>query len=148
MSLINKTPHYRLYTRLTRLMWRNSFPVMHNLDDCNEKIGIALNNGKEDERVYNRSWSSRKIQVILCVGFTVAMIFSILPILLASAVTRAASASSSRIVHCLSASKVPQDIPGSSAWTEDIIPFNTRLNYTPSAFAIPRTVPQVQAAVS
>jgi hypothetical protein len=120
---------------------------MHNLDDSVGKIGIRLNNGEEDERVYNRSWSSTKFQVILCVSFTVVMIFTILPILLASAVARAASDSSSQIIHCLSASKVPQDIPGSSAWIEDIIPYNTRLNYTPSAFAIPRTVPQVQAAV-
>jgi hypothetical protein len=130
-------------------MWRNSFSVTHNLDGSDEKIEIVLNKGKgNDGRVYNRRCSSTKSPVILCMGFTVAMIFSILPILLTCIVARAASTSSSRIVHCLSASKVPQDIPGSAAWTEDIIPYNTRLNYTPSAFAIPRTVPQVQAAVS
>ncbi|PQE09518.1 glucooligosaccharide oxidase protein [Rutstroemia sp. NJR-2017a BBW] len=122
---------------------------MHNLDEFDEKGESVLNKGKEDDGgVYNRSWSSTKSPVIICIGFIVAMIFSILPLLLTCAVARAASTSSSRLVHCLSASKVPQDIPGSAAWTEDIIPFNTRLNYTPSAFAIPRTVPQVQAAVS
>ena len=51
------------------------------------------------------------------------------------------------VVKCLSSNQVPQDIPGSAAFSQDIIPYNLRLNYTPVAFAIPTTVPQVQAAV-
>ncbi|CZR66617.1 related to reticuline oxidase precursor; berberine bridge enzyme [Phialocephala subalpina] len=51
------------------------------------------------------------------------------------------------IVHCLDESGVPQDYPGSSNFTADIIPYNLRLNYTPIAVAVPSTVPQVQGAV-
>ncbi|KAF8853592.1 FAD-binding domain-containing protein [Acephala macrosclerotiorum] len=51
------------------------------------------------------------------------------------------------IVHCLSESNVPQDYPGSSNFTADIIPYNLRLNYTPIAVAVPTTVEEVQAAV-
>jgi len=39
-------------------------------------------------------------------------------------------------------------IPGSSSFSEDIIPYNLRLNYKPIELAIPLTVPQVQAAVA
>jgi FAD/FMN-containing dehydrogenase len=51
------------------------------------------------------------------------------------------------VVNCLASSNVPQDYPGSSDFTQDTIPFNLRLNFTPVAYAVPKTVPQVQAAV-
>jgi FAD/FMN-containing dehydrogenase len=52
------------------------------------------------------------------------------------------------IVSCLAAANVPQDIPGTANFTQDIIPYNLRLPFTPVALAIPSTVAQVQAAVS
>ena len=51
------------------------------------------------------------------------------------------------IVSCLDSSGVPQDYPGSSDFTQDAIPYNLQLNFTPIALAVPSTVPQVQAAV-
>jgi len=45
-----------------------------------------------------------------------------------------------RVVNCLSAANVPQQVPGSSSFLEDIIPYNLRLNYTPIALAIPQYV--------
>jgi hypothetical protein len=51
------------------------------------------------------------------------------------------------IVSCLASSDVPQDYPGSSEFSQDVIPYNLRLNFTPVALAVPLTVPQVQAAV-
>jgi FAD/FMN-containing dehydrogenase len=51
------------------------------------------------------------------------------------------------IVSCLASSGVPQDYPGSSDFSQDVIPYNLRLNFTPIALAVPSTVPQVQAAV-
>jgi FAD/FMN-containing dehydrogenase len=54
---------------------------------------------------------------------------------------------SSSVTGCLSCSKVPQKVPGSDSFAQDIIPYNIRLNFTPIAFAVPTTVPQVQAAV-
>jgi FAD/FMN-containing dehydrogenase len=53
----------------------------------------------------------------------------------------------SSIIKCLDESNVPQDYPGTSNFTQDIIPYNLRLNYTPIAVAVPSTVSQVQAAV-
>jgi FAD/FMN-containing dehydrogenase len=53
----------------------------------------------------------------------------------------------SDIVSCLSSSGVPQDFPGTSDFTQHVIPHNLRLNFTPVALAVPSTVPQVQAAV-
>jgi FAD/FMN-containing dehydrogenase len=51
------------------------------------------------------------------------------------------------IYSCLSAAHVPQELPGSEDFTQDIIPYNLRVNFTPIALAVPQTVPQVQAAV-
>jgi len=51
------------------------------------------------------------------------------------------------IVHCLSSANVPQDYPWTPSFTQDIIPYNLRVNFTPIAVAVPSTVPQVQAAV-
>ena len=52
------------------------------------------------------------------------------------------------IVHCLAAANVPQDIPGTANFTQDIIPYNLRLPFTPVALAIPSAIAQAQAAVS
>jgi FAD/FMN-containing dehydrogenase len=51
------------------------------------------------------------------------------------------------IVDCLAISGVPQEFPGTDNFTQSIIPYNLRLNFTPVALAVPSTVPQVQAAV-
>jgi FAD/FMN-containing dehydrogenase len=51
------------------------------------------------------------------------------------------------IINCLASSGVPQDYPGSSDFSQDVIPYNLRLNFTRIALAVPTTVPQVQAAV-
>jgi FAD/FMN-containing dehydrogenase len=51
------------------------------------------------------------------------------------------------IVDCLAISGVPQEFPGTYNFTQSIIPYNLRLNFTPVALAVPSTVPQVQAAV-
>jgi len=55
--------------------------------------------------------------------------------------------SCAKVVECLSKSDVPQVIPGSDNFTQSIIPYNIRVNFTPIALAVPTTVPQVQAAV-
>jgi FAD/FMN-containing dehydrogenase len=52
------------------------------------------------------------------------------------------------IDDCLSKSSVPVDRAGSANWTADIKPFNSRLQYTPAAVAVPVTIPQIQAAVN
>ncbi len=52
------------------------------------------------------------------------------------------------IDDCLQAAGVPADAKGSSDWSSDVAPFNTRLQYTPAAIAVPTTVAHVQAAVS
>jgi hypothetical protein len=67
--------------------------------------------------------------------------------LLGAQLVDSAPQSYSSIVKCLDESNVPQDYPGTSNFTSDIIPYNLRLNYTPIAVAVPSTVPQVQAAV-
>lgn len=59
-----------------------------------------------------------------------------------------ASPTLASVVNCLSDSNVPQEIPGTESFTQAIIPMNIRLNYTPIAFAVPTTVPQVQSAVN
>jgi len=59
----------------------------------------------------------------------------------------AAPSKYANIVNCLTAASVPQDYPGTSNFTQDIIPYNLRVNFTPVAVAVPSTVPQVQAAV-
>jgi FAD/FMN-containing dehydrogenase len=52
------------------------------------------------------------------------------------------------IDDCLSAANVPTDARGSTAWEQDVAPFNTRLPFTPVAIVVPSTVAHVQAAVS
>lgn len=52
------------------------------------------------------------------------------------------------INDCLSKASVPANKVGSSTWTADIKPFNSRLPYTPTAVAVPTTIPQIQAAVN
>lgn len=71
-----------------------------------------------------------------------------LPIwLLIAQLVNCAPQSYSSIIKCLDDSNVPQDYPGSSDFSEDIIPYNLRLNFTPIAVAVPSSVAQVQAAV-
>ena len=53
----------------------------------------------------------------------------------------------SSIFDCLWHSGVPQFSPSSESFTQNSIPYNLRLNFTPIAIAVPQTVPQVQAAV-
>jgi FAD/FMN-containing dehydrogenase len=52
------------------------------------------------------------------------------------------------IDDCLSSAGVPTDAQGSTAWTQDVAPFNQRVPYTPVAIVVPSTVAHVQAAVS
>lgn len=52
------------------------------------------------------------------------------------------------IDDCLTKASVPVDKAGSGNWTADIKPFNSRLQYTPAAVAVPVTIPQIQAAVN
>jgi FAD/FMN-containing dehydrogenase len=52
------------------------------------------------------------------------------------------------IDDCLSSAGVPTDARGSTAWNQDIAPFNQRVPYTPVAIVVPSTVSHVQAAVS
>ena len=52
------------------------------------------------------------------------------------------------IDDCLKDADVPVDAKGSGDWNADVAPFNTRLQYTPAAIAVPSTVAHVQAAVS
>ena len=52
------------------------------------------------------------------------------------------------IDDCLTKASVPVDKAGSTTWNADIKPFNSRLQYTPAAVAVPVTIPQIQAAVN
>ena len=52
------------------------------------------------------------------------------------------------IDDCLSIASVPADKAGSSTWTADIKPFNSRLPFTPAAVAVPTTIQQIQSAVN
>lgn len=52
------------------------------------------------------------------------------------------------IDDCLSSAGVPTDARGSTAWNQDVAPFNQRLPYTPIAIVVPSTVAHVQAAIS
>ena len=52
------------------------------------------------------------------------------------------------IDDCLTKAAVPVDKAGSANWTADIKPFNSRLQYTPAAVAVPVTIPQIQSAVN
>jgi FAD/FMN-containing dehydrogenase len=67
---------------------------------------------------------------------------------LSSQFIQAAPQTYDKIVNCLDFSGVPQDYPGSANFSQDVIPYNLRLNFTPVALAVPSTVPQVQAAVA
>ena len=62
-------------------------------------------------------------------------------------ITLASPQTFTKIVQCLTTSGIPQAHPGTSSFSQLIIPLNLRLNYTPIALALPTTVPQVQAAV-
>ncbi|OIW34144.1 FAD-binding domain-containing protein [Coniochaeta ligniaria NRRL 30616] len=52
------------------------------------------------------------------------------------------------IDDCLSGAGVPTDARGSTAWNQDVAPFNQRVPYTPIAIVVPSSVAHVQAAVS
>lgn len=75
------------------------------------------------------------------------MLPRLITILLLGATKVLAAPSIAKVVDCLSTSKVPQDLPGTSQFSQDILTWNLRLQFTPQAFAIPKTVAQVQAAV-
>lgn len=68
---------------------------------------------------------------------------------IASIVTVASAKANSppKISECLANASVPQELPRSEEFQEDIEPFNTRLPFVPMAFAIPETVKHVQSAV-
>jgi len=51
------------------------------------------------------------------------------------------------LVDCLIRAKVPQYIPGSERFERNIVPYNLRFNFTPVAFTVPTSVPQIQTAV-
>lgn len=59
----------------------------------------------------------------------------------------AAVAAGAAIDDCLKAASVPVDAKGSSDWNSDVAPFNTRLQYTPAAIVVPKTIADIQAAV-
>jgi hypothetical protein len=40
------------------------------------------------------------------------------------------------IISCLASSNVPQDYPGSAEFSQDVIPYNLRLNFTPVALPL------------
>lgn len=52
------------------------------------------------------------------------------------------------IGDCLAAASVPYETQSNSTWAVDILPFNSRVPYTPSAIAIPSTTQHVVSAVS
>lgn len=52
------------------------------------------------------------------------------------------------IDDCLKAASVPVDAQGSTAWQQDVAPFNLRLPYTPVAIVAATKVEDIQAAVS
>ena len=52
------------------------------------------------------------------------------------------------ITDCLTNASVPQNLPGTTNFTQAIKPFNLRVPFTPVAVAVPTTISQVQAAVS
>jgi FAD/FMN-containing dehydrogenase len=72
--------------------------------------------------------------------------------LAASAVISSSSAAGldkrAAIDDCLSAAKVPVFTSGSSDRTQAIKPFNLRVPFTPTAYAVPQTVKHVQDAVT
>lgn len=52
------------------------------------------------------------------------------------------------IDDCLKSANVTTDAQGSTDWSQDVAPFNQRLQYTPVAIVVPSSVAHVQAAVS
>ncbi|KAI8407779.1 hypothetical protein FOFC_10706 [Fusarium oxysporum] len=55
---------------------------------------------------------------------------------------------SSSLTSCLTDANVPFIVEGSKDWKQSIRPWNVRLTYTPAAVAIPRTIEQIQIAVT
>ncbi|KAK8036095.1 hypothetical protein PG993_008709 [Apiospora rasikravindrae] len=68
--------------------------------------------------------------------------------LLAPFVRGVALDKSASLDDCLHAAEVPTNERNSTSWTQDTLPFNDRLHYTPVAVAVPTTVAHIQAAVS
>jgi FAD/FMN-containing dehydrogenase len=54
----------------------------------------------------------------------------------------------SALTDCLDTAKVPQYLPSTANFTQEVKPFNLRLPFTPVAVAVPTTAPQVASAVS
>jgi FAD/FMN-containing dehydrogenase len=55
---------------------------------------------------------------------------------------------SAAVEDCLKTAGVPLDAHGTAGWSQDVAPFNLRLNYTPVAIAVPTTIKHIQDAVS
>jgi FAD/FMN-containing dehydrogenase len=72
--------------------------------------------------------------------------FSLAPLSIAAFIDHRARQTA--ITDCLTNASVPQDLPGTTDFTQAIEPFNLRVPFTPVAVAVPTTVSQVQAAVS
>ncbi|ORY70959.1 uncharacterized protein BCR38DRAFT_491769 [Pseudomassariella vexata] len=49
---------------------------------------------------------------------------------------------------CLQSSSAPSDVLGSDDWKLDVAPFNTRVNFTPVAIAVPTKIEHVQSAIA
>jgi hypothetical protein len=73
--------------------------------------------------------------------------------LLATAVTAASlvaalpSNPQAQVLDCLKANGIPDSLPGSSDFAALEIPFNLRLNYTPSVIIVPKTEQEIALAV-
>ncbi|OHF01593.1 FAD binding domain-containing protein [Colletotrichum orchidophilum] len=55
--------------------------------------------------------------------------------------------SNNTVQGCLNAAKAPVSVPSSSDWSDDIRPYNSRLQYTPAVVVTATDVSHVQAAV-
>lgn len=55
---------------------------------------------------------------------------------------------SEALTNCLTSAKVPIDIKGSAAWTQDGTVYNLRLPFEPIAIAVPTTVAHISSAVT
>jgi len=69
-------------------------------------------------------------------------------VLALSAILVDALVAGAAIDDCLSQAKVPVDAKGSNDWNQDAAPFNRRLPYTPAAIAVPKTLQDIQNAVT
>ncbi len=58
------------------------------------------------------------------------------------------SHSSSRILQCLDDRQAKYAVSTSANWSQLILPFNLRLNYTPTVVTLPNTVQEVSDAVN